>query len=96
MNDKIEFDNDYELYSLVHFALKSKLKELATNNYEYLTADDIWQYLSTTKWQKKQKLILCDVVDDILNCDNQSIDIFIKEKMKKQKEETLIEELNLI
>ena len=92
----IEFDSVLALYDRVKPALKTKLKELKRENYEYIKEEDIWNYLIKTKWSSAHGLVLCDVVDDILHIENEKIDKYFKEEHKKKKTDLLFEELDLI
>lgn len=92
----IVFDNVFDLYNRIKPALKSKMKELKREKLDYIKEEDIWNYLIKTKWQSAKGLVLCDVVNDILNVENKKIDEYVKENNKKRKEELLMEELDLI
>ena len=90
----IKFDHIIDLYNRVKPALNSKIKELQRENYNYIKKEDIWNYLIKNKWSKANGLVLCDIVDDILHADNEKIDEFVK--VEHQKNETIVEELDLI
>lgn len=92
----IEFDNVIDLYKRVKPALNSKIKELRRDKIDYVKEEDIWNYLIKTKWLNAKNLVLCDVVDDILNVENSKIDRFVKDEHKAKKEELLVEDLDLI
>ena len=47
----IEFKNLSELRERVTPALNTKLKELKAKNYNYVTIDDIWDFI-IKKWKK--------------------------------------------
>ena len=92
----IEFNSVLDLYNRVKPALKTKLKELKRENYDYIKEEDIWNYLIKTKWSNASGLVLCDVVDDILHTENEKLDKYVKEEHKKRQDELLFEELDLI
>ncbi|MBQ7104944.1 MAG: hypothetical protein IJN90_03730 [Bacilli bacterium] len=94
--EDIEFDSVFDLYKRVKPALNSKIKEIKREKFDYIKEEDIWNYLIQNKWSKDKGLVLCDVVDDILHVDIKKLDKYVKEKMKKVKEDLLIEELDLI
>lgn len=94
--EDIEFDSVFDLYKRVKPALNSKIKEIKREKFDYIKEEDIWNYLIQNKWSKDEGLVLCDVVDDILHVDIKKLDKYVKEKMKKVKEDLLIEELDLI
>lgn len=78
----ISFNNLKELYERVRPALKSKVRELKKLNYDYINEVDVWNYLIQNKWKNEKGLVLSDIVDDILNCNNDLIDKYVKEGIK--------------
>lgn len=80
----IEFSSLDELYKRIYPALKTKKNELKRCGYEYIKEKDIWTYLSTTKWKTSKGLMLSNMVSDILNADNEKIDKYLKETLKKR------------
>ena len=94
--EDIEFNSALDLYNRVKPALKTKLKELKRDKYNYIKEEDIWNYLIKTKWSNASGLVLCDIVDDIIHLDNEELDKYIKEEHKKKKEDLLFEELGLM
>ena len=81
----IEFNSIKELYDRLKPALNSKVNELKRYDIDYVKANDIWNYLKETKWKMAKNLLLCDMVDDILSLDNQVIDNYVKEEIRKKK-----------
>ncbi len=79
----IRFNSVEELYYRVFPALRSKVRELRKNQIDYIKEVDIWNCLVDIKWKNNSGLELSDVVDDILNTDNNVLDEYIKEKIKK-------------
>lgn len=75
--------NVQQLYSFLNPALNVKLRLLKNSNYFYIKKEDIWSYLKETKWTYAKGLILADMVNDIIHCDNHDIDIYLKEKISK-------------
>ena len=80
----IEFNSIKELYDRVTPALNTKVIELKRNDLDYIKKDDIWNYLKITKWSKANNLLLYQMVDDILNLDNNEIDEYVKEEIRKK------------
>lgn len=80
----IEFSNIKELYDRLKPALKSKVEELKRNDLDYIKSEDIWNYLKITKWSKANNLLLYQMVDDILNLDNNEIDEYVKNNIRKK------------
>ena len=76
-----EFSNKEELYKRVVPALKAKKAFLERDGYTYINEIDVWNYLIQDKWVRSHNLMLCDIVDDILNVDNKEIDAYLKKKL---------------
>lgn len=83
----IEFKNLSELRERVTPALNTKLKELKTKNYNYVTIDDIWDFL-IKNWKKSKNLTLYDIINDILNLNNEDIEEYaVKRSEQNDKSE---------
>lgn len=80
----IKFNSITELYTRLQPALNSKRKELLRDNYHYIKNEDIWNYLKDNKWVQDRNLSLAEMVDDVLSCQNEAIDKYVKERLKKQ------------
>ena len=76
----LEFSSLKDLYLRISPALKTKKIELDRMGLSYIEEKDIWDYLVENKWKVGKDLTLSDIVDDILNTDNTSIDKYFKEK----------------
>ncbi len=83
----VNFSSISELYDRVKPALKSKALELKKLKMDYIKEVDIWNCLVELRWKNEKGLVLADIVDDILNIDNKIIDNYVKEKIKKVKNE---------
>ena len=79
----IEFKNIKELYERLEPALNTKVIELNRNNINYIKKEDIWNYLKNTKWINSKNLLLHEMVDDILSCDNILLEDYVKGNMAK-------------
>lgn len=86
----LEFSSLKDLYLRVEPALTSKKTELDRIGLSYIDKKDIWDYLVENKWKMGIDLTLSDVVDDILNTDNTSIDKYFKEKNTSLDDEDII------
>lgn len=83
----IEFKNLSELRKRVTPALNTKLKELKAKNYNYVTIDDIWDFL-IKNWKKSKNLTLYDIINDILNLNNEDIEEYaVKRSEQNDKSE---------
>lgn len=80
----IEFSSLDQLYKRIYPALKTKKNELKRCGYEYIKEKDIWIFLSSTKWKNSHGLILATMVSDILNSNNDAIDKYFKENLRKR------------
>ena len=79
--EDVAFSSIEELYKRVKPALDSKSDELKRNGMDYVTSEDIWNYLKDNVWNTSRNLRLFRMVDDILNADNALIDDYVKSKM---------------
>ena len=81
----IEFNSIKELYDRLEPALNTKAEELKRLKMNYIQKEDIWNYLKEEKWVNSQNLLLHEMVDDILNCDNMFLNDYVKKKMSKRR-----------
>ena len=73
--DEIKFNTITELYNRLLPALKTKSDDLERNSKIKLTEKEIWDYLRYNYWNKKSKLTLGEMVNDILSTpDHELID----------------------
>ena len=89
---EIEFNSASELYQRLNPALKSKVAELTREGFDYLTTEDVWNYLKESKWKDSRNLSLNEMVNDILNSENIIIDDYFKSKMKKRNRRVYLDE----
>ena len=89
----IEFNSLKELYDRLLPALNTKVTELKRYDLDYIKVEDIWNYLRLSKWSKANNLLLYQMVDDILNLDNEEIDEFVKEQIRKKVIKPNLEEM---
>lgn len=67
MQNELKFNSLLELKTRLKPALNSKYLELKRKHIDYITTEDIWEYLRNTKWLNTNNLSLAAMVDDILN-----------------------------
>ena len=79
------FNSKEELYQMIEPALDAKKSELDRLGYRYIHKNDVWNYLILTKWTKAHNLELSDIVSDILNCDNNLLDKYLKDNLTKER-----------
>lgn len=77
----MEFKTQRDLYNHVLPALRTKKNSMTRRGYSYIKEEDIWNYLKETKWIKGKNLSIYDLVNDILNCDDAYIDLYMKQKL---------------
>ena len=65
VND-MDFNSLKDLRNRLEIAMTTKVNELKDKGITYITNDDIWNYLTNTKWKKAKGLTLAEMVDDIL------------------------------
>lgn len=80
----MEFNSASELYERLQPALRSKVAELKRDGYEYLTVEDVWNYLKESKWKNSKNLALNEMVSDIFSRDNAIIDDYFKGKLNRR------------
>lgn len=76
----IEFNSVEELYNRLKPALRTKEKELIREGYEYITLNDIWNFLKETKWLRDSDLALFEMTNDILKANNKDLNDYVKNK----------------
>lgn len=91
----IEFNSIKELYDRLQPALNTKITELRRYDLDYIKKEDIWNYLKINKWEKATDLKLYEMVDDILNLDNDKIDSYVKEQIRKKVIKPNLEEMKV-
>lgn len=87
----IEFHSVKELYDRLLPALRTKKNEMLRVGYSYVKEEDIWNYLKQVKWQNASNLSLYEMVNDVLNTDNDTIDSYMKQKLKGEKREIYLD-----
>ncbi len=86
-----DIKSEQELYTKLLPALTTRSNEFKRNNYFYVTKEDIWNYLKESKWIKATDLSLYEIVSDILNVEYELVDYYVKEKLKHQKRDVILE-----
>lgn len=89
--DDIKFNSLNDLYNRLKPALRSKLKELHKLDKVYIKKEDIFEYLTDTKWINSTNLTLDEMVDDILYADNYKLDEYVQKKIIKENYDNLKE-----
>jgi len=71
---EVNFSNLKELKQRITPAINTKIKQLRSNNYLITSSEDIWQFLKEKKWSNANNLTLYDIINDILNLDDETIE----------------------
>lgn len=85
MNNEIKFKSLTDLYNHIKPALKSKARELHKKGMNYIYEEDIWNYLKEYKWSRSYDLDLGSMVNDIFNLNEQEINEYVKDEIKKSR-----------
>lgn len=64
---EITFDSQDKLFERVLPALKIKRSLMKRKGYNFFSEEDIFNCLKISKWKNENELMLCDIIDDILN-----------------------------
>lgn len=75
-----------KLYKTLIPAFKVKLRILKNFNYNYIKMEDIWNFLKDNKWINANNLSIAEMVNDIIHCENMTLDHYLKEKLDKERE----------
>ena len=94
MNDEFKTVND--LYKRLKPALYSKVLELKRNGLDYIKEEDIFNYLASSLWSKKDNLSISDLTHDILYLDNTLISSYCLNILKESKRDLNEEETDLL
>ena len=78
-----EYKSQKELFDSLNSAFAVKLR-LIKKDYDYITKNDIWNYLKINKWCKDIGLTISEMVDDIIMVDIEKVDRFLKEYIKRR------------
>ncbi len=65
----MEYNNQLELYLALLPVFNVKKRLLVNDNYNDITNEDIWKYLSINKWKNAYNLTISEMVNDIINID---------------------------
>lgn len=88
----LEFNNLSELYERLKPALRTKKNEMNRRGYTYIRLEDIWNYLKEVKWKRASDLSLHEMVSDVLNTHDETIDAYLKQKLKSTNREIYLKE----
>ena len=93
---KNKFRTLEDLYKYLLPALYSKRKEFERRGLIYLREEDIWNYLTESKWQSDKDLSIAKMVSDIFNVDKYKIEAYLFNIIKNSKRSILKNEEGLL
>ena len=79
-----EYKSVKESYEALIPALNVKIRMFKNNEFNYLTKDDIWNYLKDNVWVHSVNLTISQMVSDIVNVEGIKIDKYLKDKRRKE------------
>ena len=65
----MEFRSQQELYNKLLPVFNVKKRLISYSRYKDITNEDIWLYLTKTKWKQSHNLTISDIVNDIITID---------------------------
>lgn len=91
-----EFKSLKELYEKVRPALITKVNDLKRLNINYIRPADVWNCLKENKWKKSSNLSLSELINDILELDYSTLELYVKNEIKKTEKTPNLRENNNI
>lgn len=80
-NMENEFSSLLDLYKKIYPALSTKKRDVHKLGRTYIKEEDIWNCLKESKWKITSNLTLAEMVNDILECDIDKLDNYIKKQI---------------
>lgn len=87
-----EFKSLKELYDRITPALTAKCSELRKLGFSHIKEADIWNYLTSKKWQHSSELTLSEMVNDIFDSRGDDINNYLIKKVSIEMREPLFDE----
>lgn len=69
----MEYNSQLELYLALIPVFNVKHRLLSINDYNDVTDEDIWKYLTINKWRNSHNLTISEMVNDIITLDTSNI-----------------------
>lgn len=85
-----------DLYKRLKPALYSKVVELKRNGLDYIKEEDIFNYLLSSSWSKKDNLSIAELTSEILYLDNNLITNYVMNIFKDSERNIKEEDNNLL
>jgi len=74
----MEFTSLQQLYRKLIPAFNVKKRLIMNSKYKNITNENIWKYLSETKWKNSYNLSLPDMINDIITADLEDISKYME------------------
>lgn len=79
----MEYTSLKDLYNKLIPVFNVKQRVIKHSKYPYITNEDIWKYLTETKWKKAINLKISEMINDIIILDLEKINRTIPESRKE-------------
>lgn len=96
MDEAFKFKTLDELYKRLKPALYSKVDELKRKGLNYIKAEDIWNYLLESEWEKCENLSISQMTSDILYAQDYLLSSYVMNILKETQRETNTNEKDLL
>lgn len=74
----MEFKSLQQLYIKLIPAFNVKKRLILNSKYKEITNENIWSYLTETKWRTSKNLSLPDMINDIITADLEEINNYME------------------
>ena len=74
----MEFTSLGQLYKKLIPAFNVKKRLILNSKYKHITNENIWTYLTETKWRQAYNLSLPDMINDIITVDLEDINNYME------------------
>ena len=75
----MEFTSLTQLYRKLLPAFNAKRRLIKNSKYPNITNENIWSYLTETKWRQTNNLSITEMTNDIITVDLEDINNYMKE-----------------
>ena len=73
----MEFTSLGQLYKKLLPAFNVKKRIILNSRYKHITNENIWVYLTETKWKKAHNLALPEIINDIITVDLEELNHYL-------------------
>lgn len=83
-----------DLRSELDLMLTLKMKDFRSNQMRNITRDHLLDYLFNVKWKRRDKIVTCDIVNDIFDVTPSQIFDYLRNESIKSAKQARIEDFN--